>query len=154
MFHDGSAKLTTGDLECMVCLKKFTFQKFKANRPTCTVAVSCHKRLDALLYCCVGIPRSRLVHSMWDSWWTKWALGRFFSGFLQFFPTTDFIPTFLHTHSFHFTIPCDGAIGVVSRNPCYSLNFNTGASLHLIPRPRPVSDTSRGCYLFLHIPVR
>ena len=26
-FHDGSATFTTGDFECMVCLKKFTLQK-------------------------------------------------------------------------------------------------------------------------------
>ena len=26
-FHDGSAKFTNEDFECMVCLKKFTLQK-------------------------------------------------------------------------------------------------------------------------------
>ena len=27
MFHDGSATFTTGNFECMVCLKKFPLQK-------------------------------------------------------------------------------------------------------------------------------
>ena len=27
VFHDGSAKFTTRDFECMVCLKKLTLQK-------------------------------------------------------------------------------------------------------------------------------
>ena len=35
VFHDGSAKFTTGDFECMVCLKKFTLQKpFKITSPS------------------------------------------------------------------------------------------------------------------------
>ena len=38
---------------------------------------------------------------MWVSWWTKRGLGRFFSGFLPFFPATNFIPPFLHTHLIH-----------------------------------------------------
>ena len=45
-----------------------------------------------------GVPSSRLGPSMWVSWWTKWGLGRFFTGFLLFSPTTNFIPPFLHTH--------------------------------------------------------
>ena len=49
-----------------------------------------------------GVPSSRLGHSMWVSWWTKRGLGRFFSGFLPFSPTTNFIPPFLHTHLIHF----------------------------------------------------
>ena len=49
-----------------------------------------------------GIPSSRLGHFMWVSWWTKRGLGRFFSGFLPFSPTTNFIPPFLHSHLIHF----------------------------------------------------
>ena len=45
-----------------------------------------------------GVPRLSLGHSMW----TKRGLGRFFSGFLPFSPTTNFIPPFLHTHLIHF----------------------------------------------------
>ena len=80
-----------------------------------------------------GVPSSRLGSSMWVSWWTKRDLGRFFSGFLPFSPTTNFIPPFLHTHltiSFHFISPCDGASGVVGRHPCYSLPTISG--LHRI----------------------
>ena len=49
-----------------------------------------------------GFPSSRLGHFMWVSWWTKRGLGRFFSGFLPFSPTTNSIPPFLHTHLIHF----------------------------------------------------
>ena len=35
------------------------------------------------------VPSSRLGHSMCVSWWTKRGLGRFFSGFLPFSPTTN-----------------------------------------------------------------
>ena len=49
-----------------------------------------------------GVPSSRLGPSMCVSWWMKRGLGRFFSGFLPFSPTTNFIPPFLHTHLIHF----------------------------------------------------
>ena len=49
-----------------------------------------------------GVPNSRLGPSMWVSWWTKRGLGKFFTGFLPFSPTTNFIPPFLHTHLIHF----------------------------------------------------
>ena len=49
-----------------------------------------------------GVPSSRLGPSMWVSWWTKRGLGRIFTGFLPFSPTTNFIPPFLHTHLIHF----------------------------------------------------
>ena len=49
-----------------------------------------------------GVPRSRLGHSMWVSWWKKRGLSRFFAGFLPFSPTENFIPPFLHTHLIHF----------------------------------------------------
>ena len=48
------------------------------------------------------VPSSRLGPSMWVSWWTKRGLGSFFAGFLPFYPTTNFIPPFLHTHLIHF----------------------------------------------------
>ena len=48
-----------------------------------------------------GVPSLHLGHSMWVSWWTKRGLGRFFSGFLPFSPTTNFIPQFLHAHLIH-----------------------------------------------------
>ena len=41
-----------------------------------------------------GVPSSRLGPSMWVSWRTKRDLGRFFTGFLPFFPY----------HKFHSTI--------------------------------------------------
>ena len=75
-----------------------------------------------------GVPSSRLGPSIWVSWWTKWGLGRFFTGFLPVSPTTNFIPPFLHTHPFHFIRPCDGASGVVGWHPCYSWTYNIGAS--------------------------
>ena len=37
-FHDCSAKFTTGDFECMVCLKKFTLKK-KCMEMTLSIAV-------------------------------------------------------------------------------------------------------------------
>ena len=40
------------------------------------------------------VPRSRLGHSMWVSWWKKRSLDRFFS---EFPPSTNSIPQFLHT---------------------------------------------------------
>ena len=49
-----------------------------------------------------GVQSLRLGPSMWVSWWTKRGLGRFFSGFLPFSPTTHVIPPFLHTHLIHF----------------------------------------------------
>ena len=49
-----------------------------------------------------GVPSLRLGHSMWVSWWTKRGLGRFFTEFLPFSLTTNFIPPFLHTHLIHF----------------------------------------------------
>ena len=49
-----------------------------------------------------GVPSSHLGPSMWVSWWTKRGLGRFFTGFLPFSPTSNFIPPFLHTHPFRF----------------------------------------------------
>ena len=49
-----------------------------------------------------GVPSSRLGPSKWVSWWTKRGLGRFFSGFLTFSPTTNFIPSFLHIHLIRF----------------------------------------------------
>ena len=64
-------------------------------------AASWRKRLGARLSL-LGVPSSRLGHSTWVSCWTKRGLGRFFSGFLTFSPTTNFIPPFLHTHLIHF----------------------------------------------------
>ena len=110
-------------------------------------AASWHKRLDNSPPT-AGVPSSLLGHSMWVLWWTKQGLGRFFTGFLPFSPTTNFIPPFLHTHLIHFISPCDCASGVVGRHPCYSRTYNIGASSHLIPRPDLVLDTSWG-YLFI-----
>ena len=47
-----------------------------------------------------GVSSSHLGPSMWVSWWTKRGLGRFFSRFLPFSPTTNFIPPF-SPHSSH-----------------------------------------------------
>ena len=89
-----------------------------------------------------GVPSSRLGPSMWVSWWTKRGLGRFFTGFPL--PQISFhhFSTLISSISFHFIHPCDGASGVVGRHPCYSRTCNMGASLHLIPRPDLVLDTS------------
>ena len=43
------------------------------------------------------VPCSPLGHFMWVSWWMKRGLGRFISGFLPFFTTTNFIPPFLQS---------------------------------------------------------
>ena len=48
------------------------------------------------------VPSSRLGPSMWVLWWTIRGLGRFFSGFLPFSPTTNSIPPFLHSHLIRF----------------------------------------------------
>ena len=53
---------------------------------------------------------------------TKRGLGRCFTGFLPFSPTTNFIPTFLTTHIIRSIIlhpPCDDAPGVVGRHSCF-----------------------------------
>ena len=101
-----------------------------------------------------GVPSSSLGHSMWVSWWTKRGLGRFFSGFLPFSPTTNFIPPFLHTHlihfSFHFICPCDGASGVVGRHPCYSRTYNIGGSIASPPTTRPCVGHELRLFLFLY----
>ena len=87
-----------------------------------------------------GVPSSRLGPSMWVLWWMKRGLGRFFSGFLPFSPTTNFIPPFLHTYLIHF----------VSFHPplWWCIRRGRPAPLHLIPRPDLVLDTSWG-YLFI-----
>ena len=89
-----------------------------------------------------GVPSSRLGPSKWVSWWTKRGLGWFFTGFLPFSPTTNFIPPILHPHlihfvSFHFIRPCDGASGVVGRHPCYSRTYNIGGFIASHPSTRP-----------------
>ena len=69
----------------------------------------------------------------------------FSRGFSRFLlPQISFhhISTLISSISFHFISPCDGASGVVGRQPCYSLTYNIGASSHLIPRPDLVLDTS------------
>ena len=92
---------------------------------------------------------------MWVSWWTKRGLGMFFSGFLPFFPTTNFIPPFLHTHLIHFASfhpPlwwCDRR-GRPAPLLFTDLQYTVGASSHLIPVPDLVLDTSWG-YIYLHI---
>ena len=107
------------------------------------------KRLDACLPP-LGYRVRVSVPPCGFMWWTKRGLGRFFTGFLPFSPTTNLIPPFLHPHLIYFVTfhrPCDGASGVVARYPCYSRTYNMGASSHLIPRPDLVLDTSWG-YLF------
>ena len=66
-----------------------------------------------------GVLSSHLGHSMWVLWWMKRGLVRIFLGFLQFSPSTNFIPPFLHAHlihfvSFYFICLCDGASGMVA----------------------------------------
>ena len=89
-------------------------------------------------------------------WWTKRSLGRFFSGFIPFSPTRNFIPPFPHTHlthfvQFYFIRLCDGTSGVVGRHPCYSKTFSKGALSYLVPRPGPLLDTSWGYMLYFLI---
>ena len=95
-----------------------------------------------------GLPSSRLGHFMRVSWWTNWSMGKFFSGFVLFFPTINFIPPFhlVHFSSFQFIsiFPVNGPTDVVGRHHCYSKTFNMGASCHLIARLGPVSDTRCG----------
>ena len=93
-------------------------------------AVRCsHPTTQVLILC--------LYYFMWVSWWKKWSLSRFFSGFLQFFPYHKFHSRIspLSSQPFHFISLCDGATGVVGRHPRYPLTFNIGTSSHLIPRP-------------------
>ena len=52
--------------------------------------------------------------------------------------------TLISSISLHFIRPCDVVTGVVGRHPCYSRTFSIGASVHLIPRPDLVLDTSWG----------
>ena len=94
------------------------------------------------------VPSSRFCHSMWISWWTKRSLGKFFSGFLPFSPTTNFIPPILHYHLINFV-----SFHIISSEPvmmwqAWSAGIlsthwpSTGISSYLIPRPGPVSDTA------------
>ena len=95
----------------------------------------------------------RLGHSMWVSWWTKRGLGRFFSGFLPFSPTTNFIPPFLHTHLIHFVSFHPPLWRCVRRGrpaPLLLTDLSIGASSHLMPRPDLVLDTSWGYLFFIH----
>ena len=46
-----------------------------------------------------GVASSRLGHSMWVSWWTKWSLGRYSSGFSHKF---HYSISPYSSHSFHF----------------------------------------------------
>ena len=55
--------------------------------------------------------------------------------------------TLISSISLHFVCPCDGATGMVGRQPCYSLTYNIGASSHLIPQPDLVLDTSWGYFI-------
>ena len=91
-----------------------------------------------------GVPSSRFGHSMWVSWWMKRGLGRFFSGFISFSPTTNFIPPFLYSHLIRFI---SSAFVMVRQawsagTLAYSRTYNLGASSHLIPRLDLVLDTS------------
>ena len=77
------------------------------------------QKWDISLICCVmaqainlspttaGVPSSRLGHSMWASWWTKWGLDRFFSGFSRFHLPKMFsfhhFSTLISFIAFHFT---------------------------------------------------
>ena len=93
------------------------------------------------------------VSVMWVSWWTKCSLDRFFSGFLPFAPTTDFIPPFLHTHlihfvSFHFIRPCNGASGVVPASLLFA-DFNKG--FHRISSLDTALSDKNCLYLFILI---
>ena len=86
-----------------------------------------------------GIPSSRLGHSRWVLWWNKrvWVS---FSRDFPVFPSTNFIPSFLHTHLIHF-ISFHPALWWCNRRGRPALS-------HLIPRPSSVSDKSWG-YLFI-----
>ena len=57
--------------------------------------------MNLLLYSPLG-SRLRVPFTLWVSWWKKRNLGRFITGFLFFFPSTNFIPPFRHTHLIHF----------------------------------------------------
>ena len=91
-----------------------------------------------------GVPSSYLGHTMQVPWWTKCGLCRVFWKFLPFpLPQISFHHfSIVSLLSFRFISLCLSTTGVVSRNPCYSLNFNIGASSPLVPRPSAVSDTS------------
>ena len=68
----------------------------------CNIIKTCIKYCEHHIdLCTAGVPSSRLGHCMWVSWWTKRNLGIFFSGYLPYPPGANFIPPFIHTHSFH-----------------------------------------------------
>ena len=96
-----------------------------------------------------GDPSSRLGHSMWVSWWTKRGLGRFFSGFLPFSPTTNFFSPH-SSHPFRFISP---ALVMVRQAWSAGILATHGPILwgftHLIPRPNLVLETGWG-YLFIY----
>ena len=72
-FHDGSAKVTTEDFECMVRLKKCTLQKVKKNKKIKIMFIS---NANPLHYYALRVPRKvdrwRYVWSIFDSR-TAWA---------------------------------------------------------------------------------
>ena len=89
-----------------------------------------------------GVPNSLFGHSMWVSWWAKLKLGMFFSRFLSFSPTTNFI-----SHSPHSFLLI--SLAPVMMRQAWSAGILAiyrplinGASSHLIPRPGPISDTN------------
>ena len=98
-----------------------------------------------------GVPSSRLGPSMWVSCGRNGVWVGFSRGFSHFpLPQLSFhhFSTLISSISFHFISPCDGALGVAGRHPCYSRTYTLGASSHLIPRPNLVLDMSWG-YLFI-----
>ena len=80
------------------------YVNFQSNKLTQFAAVTIGGLMTQVVRCLrpnTGVPSLHLRHCMWVLWWMKLDLDRFFSGFLPFSPTTNFIPPFPHTHPIH-----------------------------------------------------
>ena len=91
----------------------------------------------------VGVPSSRLGYSMWASW-KKSSLCRFFSGFLTFSPTTNFIPPLFHTHLIPFVSFVPVMVHQAWSGGILIIHEPSIKGLHRISRPGHVSDMSCG----------
>ena len=102
-----------------------------------------------------GVPSSLLDHSMWVSWKSKLRLDRFFSGVSPVFPTTNFIPPFLHTHLIHF-VDFVSSVPVLVRQAWSVGRLTTHRpsikGLHHISSLDPAPVWARGWgYLFIYL---
>ena len=94
-----------GDVTSPTTVAHYVSMTRSEHRETLTAALTAdgvHKEAIRSSPPTARVPSSHLGHSVWVPWWTKRGLGRFFTVFLPFSPTTNFLPPFLHTHLIHF----------------------------------------------------